>query len=246
MKIIFYNMAYGTGLNGSWRQYLLNIWRFLWLPFKAFKQIAQTLRKEKADVICLAEVDGGSFRNRFRCQAKALSSRLKLPFFKTKTKHHPWSIWRYLLMTHKHHDAILSKKKGKIKYHHLKTGIERLVQEFVIDDVSIFTVHLAVLSKKARRKQMKELAKILKNCPRPKVLCGDFNFHKGIDEVKEFLKETKLKLAHAPKSFPSFKPSRAIDLFLTSSELKIKEAGTINVDHSDHLPVWIKLKKLHG
>ncbi len=239
-------MAYGTGLNGSWKQYVMNIWRFVWLPFKAIRQITHVLKKEKADVICLAEVDGGSFRNRFRCQAKALSKKLKLPFFKTKAKHHPWSIWHYMAMIRKHHDAIISRRKGRMKYYHLKSGMERLVQEFIVDGVSIFTVHLAVLSEKVRQKQMQELAEILKNCPRPHVLCGDFNFHKGIHEVKSFLKRTKMKLVETPMTFPSFKPDRTIDLFLTSPDVEIKEAGIIDVDHSDHLPVWIKLKKIHG
>ena len=241
MKIIFYNMAYGTGMDGNWKNYVRKTWRFFWLPFDIMRDMVQTLKNENPDVICLAEVDGGSFRARFRCQAREMAQKLKLGFVQTASKYHPKSIWRWMHMVRKHHDAILSRRKGEFRMHHLKSGMKKLVQEYIVDGVSIFTVHLALLSKKVRQKQLKELAGILKECPRPHILCGDFNTLSGIEELTEFIKETKLQhLIQAP-SFPSIKPYRYLDHFFASPDIKIRRAGTIPVTHSDHLPVFVEL-----
>lgn len=243
MKLVFYNMAYGTGMNGSWKRYLKETWRFFWLPLEVLRNIAKTMKEADPDVLCLAEVDNGSFRNRFRSQSKQLSRMLKLSHAYTQTKYHPKSIWQYMHLIRKQHDAILSRHKGQIKRHNLKSGMKKLVQEFIVDGYSVFTVHLAVLSKRVRRKQLKELTEIIKECPRPHILCGDFNISTGLDEITDFLKKTKLKLAFREPSFPSIKPIWYLDLFLVSPDVKIEDAGTIPVLHSDHLPVWVEVSK---
>ena len=159
-------------------------WRFFWLPYKARRLIIEALKHEAPDVLCLAEVDGGSFRNRFRSQAKYFAKHLLLPFYHCQTKYSKWSIWKLMTMIRKQEDAILSNRKGEFVVHQLQSGMKKLVQEYIVDGMSIFTVHLAVLSERVRKNQFKELAKILKNCPRPHLVCGDFNIHHGLKENK--------------------------------------------------------------
>lgn len=242
MKIMFYNIAYCTGLNGSWRQYLSQTWRFFWLSLRARKKIAETLKKEAPDVICLAEVDSGSFRNRFHSQAKQLAKNLSFPFSYTHSKYRRRSVWRFMNVIRKQHDSILSKRPGKFIRHELRSGMKKLVQEYIMEGISIFTVHLAVLSGRVRKKQLRELAKILKECPRPYVVCGDFNIHKGLSELKEFIHLTGLRRLIKQPTFPSFSPKRYLDLFFASPSIKVKQAGVINVDYSDHLPVWVEIE----
>lgn len=201
------------------------------------------LKKTNPDVLCLAEVDHGSFRNRFCCQARQIARKLEFPFYQTSTKYRPWSVWQTMTLIRRQHDAILSRKRGKFKKHQLKSGMKKLVQEFVVDGLSIFTVHLAVLSKRVRKKQMSELADILRNCPRPHLVCGDFNIHKGLGEIRWFLEQTGLRRLIRKPTFPSFKPSRYLDLFFASPDVKIKQAGVVKIDYSDHLPVWVEIKK---
>lgn len=241
MKIMFYNIAYGTGLNGSWRQYLSRSWRFLWLPLSAMPNMIMALKRENPDVLCLAEVDSGSFRNRFRCQARQIAKKLKFPYFKTTTKYRPKSIWQYMTLIRRQHDAILSRKKGLFLKHQLKSGMKKLVQEYVVNDISIFTVHLAVLSKRVRRKQLAELADILKDCPRPHLVCGDFNINRGLDELKEFVRLTGLRRLIKKPTFPSFKPKHYLDIFFASPDVKIRNVGVVKIDYSDHLPVWVEI-----
>lgn len=241
MKIMFYNIAYGTGLNGSWAQYFMHSWRFFWLSKSILKQMSQALKKEKPDVLCLAEVDGGSFRNRFQCQAKHLAKNLNFPFYHTQAKYLPWSVWRFMSMVRKQHDAVLSRKKGDFYQHTLHTGMKKLVQEYVVKGISVFTVHLAVLSAQVRQKQFGELADIVNQCPRPYLVCGDFNIYKGLGELKEFIRKTGLRRVTKEPTFPSFAPTAYLDMFFASPGLKIKRAGIIKIPYSDHLPIWVEI-----
>jgi len=238
---MFYNIAYCSGLNGSWKQYLSQTWRFFWLPNKARGKIIDILEKEGPDVICLAEVDSGSFRNRFHSQAKQLAKKLLFPFFYTQTKYRHWSVWQCMSLIRKQCDAILSKREGELVRHELHSGMKKLVQEYIVDDISIFTVHLAVLSKRVRKKQLRELALILADCPRPYVLCGDFNIHKGLKELEEFIHLTGLRRLIKEPTFPSISPKRYLDLFLASPTIKVIQSGVVDVDYSDHLPVWVEI-----
>lgn len=241
MKIIFYNIAYGTGLNGSWRQYFLKIRRFVWLPFFHTRKIAKLLKKHRADVLCLVEVDGGSYRNRFMCQTKRLAKKLDFNFWHTKSKYHPKSLFNYLPYIRKRNDAIISSKNGEVHCHYIKSGMKTLVQEFIVNNISIFTVHLAVLQSKIRKMQLEELNDILKKCRHPFILCGDFNIQNGLKEIKDFSEKTGLQLVELPATWPSCKPKKYFDLFFTSSGIKIEDAGIIESELSDHLPIWIKI-----
>lgn len=238
---MFYNIAYCTGVTGAVKHYFMKSWRFLWLPLGIIKKMAEELIKAKIDVLCLAEVDGGSFRNRFRCQAKQIAQKLKFPFFKTVTKYHPFSIWQFMGLVRKQHDAILSRKKGQFKKHHLKSGVQRLVQEYIVDGISIFSVHFALLSKRIRQKQFRELAEIIRKCPRPHLVCGDFNINRGLEEIKEFVRQTGLRRIIKEPTFPSISPSMYLDMFFASPDVRIRNAGVLHIPYSDHLPVWVEI-----
>ncbi len=241
MKILLHNIAYETGLNGSWKQYFFKIWRYVWLPLYSGRCLARTLKKQDADVYCLLEVDTGSLRNRYLSQTKKLSKVLNTKYFYSRLKYSMKSIWRFVFFSRRQHDAILSKIDGEYKCHYLKTGMKKLVQEYIVNGISIFTVHLAVLSKKVRQKQLVELGDILKKCSRPLIFCGDFNIHSGLREVKSFLQTTGLKLIDLPATWPSCNPKKHFDLFFISNGIKLKNADVVQTECSDHLPIWIEI-----
>ncbi len=242
MKILLYNIGYGTGLKGSLKEYFLKFWRYLWASKKTAIKIAKFLKKQNADVICLLETDVGSIRNRFHCQVKAIAKKLRLGFFQTSSKYHPDSWYCKLPFLSKHHDAVLSRRHGQVIPHYLKNGMDTLVQEFIINNISIFTVHLGLLRKKLRKVQMKEISDMLKKCPRPHLICGDFNIFDGLDEVRDFLKDAHLKLVQNQPTFPSFKPKRPLDLIMTCKSIRVKTTGVMDALFSDHRPVFVEIE----
>jgi len=242
MKIVLYNIGYSTGLKGSWRDYFLKCWRYLWSSAKTFKEIVEFFKRQNADIICLLEADVGSFRNRFRSHVKLIADKLVLPFHHHALKYGPNSWSRFLPTIRKQHDAILSKIKGGITRHYLKSGTKKLVLEFRVAGISIFVVHLGLLRSNLRKRQMAEMTKILKKCDQPYMVCGDFNIFKGLDEVKDFIKKNGLRIINEEATFPSIKPKRQLDLIMACEAISIKDSGVVQVSYSDHLPVYVEIE----
>lgn len=241
MKILLYNIAYSTGLKGSLREYFLKSWRYLWANLPTLQKIILFLNQQNADIICLLETDAGSIRNRFQSQIKTIAEKLFFPFYYSRSKYHPYSVNQLIPLMRKQHDAVLSKIKGQMEIHYLKSGTKKLVQEFIVNNISIFVVHLGLLRKRLREAQLRELTAILKNCPRGYVVCGDFNIFKGLEEVYEFLKENTLRLVNLEATFPAFAPHRTLDLILAHETITIRGAGVLQAPYSDHLPVWVEI-----
>lgn len=243
MKIVLYNIAYSTGLKGSLREYFLKGWRYFWNHKNTIHSIADYLKDINADVICLLETDVGSLRNRFGNQVVTIANKLMLPFYASALKYGPKSWSRFLPTIRKQHDAVLSKLKGGVKKHYLKSGAKKLVMEFRVADISIFMVHLSPLRRNLRKKQLQELSQILKKCDRPYMLCGDFNIFKGLEEIADFKTVNNLKLVELGDTFPSFQPKVKLDLIMACKSIRIKAAGVTDVLFSDHLPVWVEIDR---
>jgi len=242
MKILLYNIGYSTGLKGSLKEYFLKFWRYLRAPKGHIYKIAKFLKSQRADVVCLIETDAGSFRSRFKSQAQAIVRKLRYNFWKTSAKYHPDSWYNKFPFLSKHHDAILSRQSGQVIQHYLKNGMDTLVQEFIVNNISIFTVHLGLLRKKLRKVQLKEIAQLLNKCPRAHLICGDFNIYNGLEEVREFLKEAQLKLVQKKPTFPAFNPRHPLDLIMACESIKVKTAGVVESLFSDHLPVYVEIE----
>lgn len=242
MKILIYNIAYSTGLKGTFAGYLTNFWRYLfWAPSKNFRNLSEFLKKQNADIVCLIEADTGSFRNRFKSQVLSIAKTLSFPYSWSASKYGPKSPSRLMPTLRKQHDAVLSRAEGEMKTHYLRHGAKKLVQEFIAQGVSIFVVHLA-LRASVRQKQLTELTAMLGECPRPHLVCGDFNIFKGLHEVRDFMSNSRLSLAQSTPTFPSFRPASTIDLILTSEKIYVKGSGVPQVLFSDHLPVWVEIE----
>jgi len=242
MKILVYNIAYGTGIRGGVRDNLTKDWRYLLKDSpRAIQGIIATLRRQKADVVCLIEMDAGSLRNRFRSQAKTIAEALGYPFFWSFCKYGSRSPIRKIPVLRRHHAAIISRIPGAAKAHYLRHGIKKLVVELIANGLSVFTVHLGLLSAKTRAKQLEEVGHLLKVCERPHVVCGDFNCLRGLDEIRPFVLQNRLTLAHTKPTFPSRKPTKVLDLILASPSVKVVKSGVGRVRYSDHLPVWVEI-----
>jgi endonuclease/exonuclease/phosphatase family metal-dependent hydrolase len=125
--------------------------------------------------------------------------------------------------------------------HYFTKGTKKLIQEFIVENISIFVVHLSVLRKKIRKFQLDQLSEIVQQCPREYIVCGDFNIYKGLIEVRDFMNKNNLNLVNLEATFPTIKPRKNIDLILTSKGISVKGAGVEHVPFSDHLPVWVEI-----
>lgn len=256
MKLLAYNVEYCKGINKKWKYMDA---KKLWKPVLGnLKKIAKELKPYDFDVIGFIETDAGSFRIDGKSQAKLFSKELKMPFWAEKIKHATTSIAKYAnkIPTYRMHaNAIVSKHPTHdTNFLYFSKGVKRLVINTIVKlpvgkstvDVALFAVHLSV-RKNVRVLQIKELTDMVESCSYPKIVFGDFNIFGGYQEINPFLKNTGLintsKFAKGDvASYPSWKPTKHIDLILASPKIKVSNFEVLDIQISDHRPVMMDFK----
>jgi endonuclease/exonuclease/phosphatase family metal-dependent hydrolase len=75
------------------------------------------------------------------------------------------------------------------------------------------------------------------------VLMGDLNTPPGSAELKMLYSRTALEPAHeSPATFPSWRPTRAIDHILVSGSIEVERRWALSHPVSDHLPVAASIR----
>jgi endonuclease/exonuclease/phosphatase family metal-dependent hydrolase len=250
VKLVCYNIEYCEGIDGLWYQYLM-FWKLFFPPKNLDKKIVEALNRLHPDILALVEVDTGSFRAK-KDEVIFFEKKLGLKYFIEKIKY-PLSGWTKLF----HHVPILNKQANaiiskypltKTKYHLLNEGTKKVVIESTVHcpkPVTLLLAHLA-LGKKTRKKQLKELIRIVNEIKNPVILMGDFNTTKGDGEIKELLAKTHLndKFLMDKQSlgltYPSWHPRKRLDYVLTSKDLIVKRYAVLNFPFSDHMPLLVE------
>lgn len=251
VELICYNIEYCQGFKGKWYEYLNLFKTFFFVPKGLDERIIAALKDLNPDILGLVEVDTGSVRAKGKDEARFFRDGLEMKGFDEAVKYDKKGyrmIYNWIPVVRKQSIALLSKFKiENIKHHILHRGIKNIVIEATVHcpkKVTILLAHLA-LGRKARRKQLYELATIVNGIENPVILMGDFNTFKGESEIDEILARTRLKykskLNNNVEAYtqPTFKPSRVLDYVLTSNKIKINKYQVLNMPFSDHLPLLV-------
>lgn len=246
MRLIFYNIRYGTG--GKDKQ---KPWSgYFGFTHENLEQISNFIKDKQPDVVGLVEVDLGSYRSKGKNQAEEIAEMIG-HYHTFKTKYADNSIMHKVPVLNKQGNAFISKdSEQNEQFHFFDKGMKRLVIELECDGVSIWLVHLA-LSFKARHLQLSTLFSMLEKRRKenkPVIVMGDFNIFTGIKELNLFLQATGLRNPCAEKhinTYPSWKPKRQLDFILHSEDITVTNIQTEQVIFSDHLPLIcdIEVKK---
>jgi endonuclease/exonuclease/phosphatase family metal-dependent hydrolase len=242
MRILVYNIAYGTGDPGRGFMRIFNTHRYIRTGEKHFERITDYIQKQKADVVGLVEADTGSFRTRKVDQVQHLANHLD-HYHICETKYGMDSPGRRVPILKNHANAILtSQKETSSRFHFLEKGFKKLIIETEIDGVVFFLVHLA-LRKKTRLRQLEQLAEIIPT-DRPVIVAGDFNTYSGEKELEHLKQKTGLLNPNARQTptFPSWKPKHQLDYILYSQHITPKYFSVPDLKHSDHLPLILEFE----
>ncbi len=237
MRVVLYNIRYGTGTGWSYH---------LPLPFSGlFRRTEVPLRHLSAfldgirpDLVGLVEVDGGSYRYGGESQARCLAENLKLDHF-FSCKYGRNSIFRKMPVLSSQGNAILSnlpvRRTAKVD---LVRGMKRTLLETEFETFVFFLVHLP-LGSNARKSQLEVLARRVRACEKPVLLGGDFNVFHGIGELSGFLSLTGLRDAdpEGRKTYPSRLPRHRFDFLFHGPGIRIEAFDVPDVRFSDHLPL---------
>ncbi len=237
MKILLYNIAYGTGNPGGELKRVLSGHHFILAPERPFRKIRNFLTANRPDVICLIEADIGSRRTGHVNQVQSLAEHLGYRGF-FRQKYAPLSLLRRLPYLRHQANAILSREESVTEaIDFFPRGAKKLILTSRTGGITIVLVHLA-LGGKVRRSQLEYLAATLP-VNEPLVVAGDFNTFGGAAELEELLRATGLRSAnrdHQP-SYPAWAPFRELDYLLLSPQVRLTGFQMPRVFFSDHLPL---------
>ena len=247
MKIIFWNLGYARGIDGSLKSYLINLKHFVRQDKKSQKliieDIADLIKKNKPDVFAFAEILTGSNRNMYFNQHKYLRALVSKEHQVTSavTKYGN-TIFSSLPFHKGNSNGLISFVPATVVNHYLQHSRKKLVQEIRLNELTIFVGHLPLVSRD-REQQFKEIATLVNNTTGDVVLCGDFNIFNGFDELSFLKNETGLKLAGANiTTFPSSRPKIQLDIFMYrfADTSQVPKFSVLHSKVSDHLPIVLE------
>lgn len=237
MKILLYNIAYGTGNPGGEYRRLFTTHHYLRPPERPSRKIHNFIAAEKPDAVCLVETDLGSRRFKYVNQVEHLAEELGYHCF-FQQKYGPDSVFGRLPYLQHQGNAILTRARHETRdVAFFPSGMKRLILSAQVGGVTLVVVHLA-LTRKTRQRQLHYLAELLSGSG-PLVVAGDFNTFAGEGELHSFLRRTQLRSANVNNlpTYPAWKPARQLDYLLLSPELKLADFHVPKVRFSDHLPL---------
>lgn len=243
MKILFWNIGYARGINGSPFDYIKKIYRLFYLSKKIQKQtldeILDIVSTEKPDLFTYAEISIGAFnRCNFDQHQYILTKLVKNHYAEAAVSKYGESLLNIMPFHKGNANGVVSFLPGHISEFFLQHSRKKLVLKTRYTNVTIFSVHLPLVSTD-RHKQLKALANLVNSTTGDVILCGDFNILNGIDELAILKQMTHLQDINQTPTFPSYNPKKILDVFLyrfenttTTPKVRILESTA-----SDHRPV---------
>lgn len=237
MKLLIYNIAYGTGSPGSAAGRLLTSHRYIYTNQEHFDRIIEFITEVNPDLIGLLEADSGSFRTGQVHQAEKLAERLN-HFHIYDNKYGLNSPGRIMPLLKNQTNAIVTADNNhETRFYYFPCGFKKLIIEITLNGITLFLVHLSV-RKKIRAQQLEFLINIIPR-NKPIIVAGDFNTFTGPAELHKLMTECNLYNPNSNNlpTYPSWNPKHQLDYMLCSKTVQVSSFAIPQIEFSDHLPI---------
>ena len=241
LKFLSYNIQVGIRTT-KYRHYVTKGWKHV-LPHESrnhtLTRIADVV--SSYDFVALQEIDAGSLRSGFINQVEYLAERAQFPYWYTQLN-------RDLGPLAQHGNGLLSRiAPENMEDHRLPGAIPgrgAIVVRLPFGDASVLVVMLHLsLGERSRAMQL-EYVKGLIDGEDHVVVMGDMNSHLADLLFDSPLAETSLRPAEGiSPTFPSWRPSVALDHILVSPKLAIDKCEVLDCKLSDHRPISVSLTR---
>ncbi len=240
IRLLTFNVQVGIRTQ-QYRHYLTRSWQHILPHAKRNSNLIDISRLlHEYDIVALQEVDGGSLRSSFTNQTEYLARKAGFPYWYHQTN-------RNLGKFAQHSNGLLSQYRPQLLEDHKLPGRipgrGAILASFSFGSdasLAIIAMHLS-LSRHSRNLQLEYVADLIKPY-RYVVLLGDMNTPSDSLLYDSPLKECGLASSNDLKTFPSWRPKRALDHILVSSNLQVNSLQVLNCTISDHLPVAMELE----
>ncbi len=240
MRLLLYNIAYGTGAPRHFGHSMVTMHRYIRPGAHHQRKLREFITSAQPDIVGLLEVDRGSMRTRQHDQVAEIAHAL-VHKEHYGNKYGLRSLLRRLPIVRHQGNAILTRYEGACVRHYFNSGIKRLVIEIQIGRLRFLLVHLAV-SYRVRVRQYRLLGNLIGRATDPVVVGGDFNSFRGAHELEWLRENTGLYSANMEcrPTFPSWRPRHEVDFVFCSPAIRVNDFQVMDhVRFSDHLPLYL-------
>ncbi len=235
IRLLTYNIQIAIAAQHRW-QHLSRSWHHF-LPHRGklenLLNIAEHIRDY--DIVCLQELDAGSFRSHHINQLDYLAHHAKFAYAHGQTTRHMGrlaqhskGILSHLPLVEAQRYALPSRIPGR--------GVQICRVKIQGQIAHVFNVHLS-LSKKTQLNQLAYLVELAATHDNV-IMMGDFNVPLQQIWQQSALKHTPLQLVtqHLP-TYPSWQPKRALDAILLGPSFQVLDTAVLRWPYSDHCAV---------
>lgn len=240
LRLLTYNIQVGLHTR-DYGHMVSGAWRHFW-PSRDQQANLERIAELIADYdfVAIQEADAGSLRTRATNQIEFLAERAGF-------NHCGYIVTRDLQPVAKHCHGWLSRVEPTAQESHILPAripgraAMRLHFGSEWDELTLVAAHLS-LGARDRRRQLDYLADLAGTQQRT-VLMGDLNSGADFLRAHPALRARGfLPMTHAPKTYPSWQPRRALDQVLHTSDVDLLSVDALPLHLSDHAPLAIHLR----
>lgn len=246
-KILFSNIGYAKGIDGTLWQHLSRAGRHLYcgVPTQmlVLGQLKAIIDLEQPDICCFVEIDRGSVASGYVNQLQVLMD--DDYFFCDIANKYGEGNWRqYMPFSKGRSSAFLSKQKLTYDRLYFEHGTKRLMYRIVLPgNIHVFFAHFS-LDRKVRVRQFREVRGLMEQCGGDAILLADFNIMYGFSELDPLLKDSDLRLVSKEDqvTFTFHNRKLALDLCICSQALLERlTLKVVDQPFSDHQALLVEI-----
>lgn len=239
-KILFSNIGYARGIDGTLKQHVLRFWRHFYCSIPLQQEVLGQLRgimdENRPDICCFVEIDEGSPHSGYFNQVRYLLDG-DYTFHDSAGKYGP-NDWLARLPLHIGKvSAFMAREKLEYGRLYFSNGSKRLIHAVQLPgSVTLYFTHFS-LQGSVRALQFKEMREIVTNSGRPAIIMADFNILNGFGELSPLLDGTDLRLLNNENehTFTLHTRRHVLDLCIASAGIADKmKLQVIPQPFSDH------------
>lgn len=246
-KILFSNIGYAKGIDGTLWQHLSRAGRYLYcrVPTQmlVLGQLKSIIDLEQPDLCCFVEIDSGSLHSAYMNQLKALMDD-DYAFFDIANKYGKGNWRQYMPLSKGRSNAFMAKTGLTFDRLYFTHGTKRLMYRVVLPgNIHVFFAHFS-LDRRVRVRQFQEVRGLMEACPGDSILLADFNIMYGFSELDPLLKDSKFALLSKEDrhTFTFHNRKLALDLCVCSRELLDRiSLKVIDQPFSDHEALLVEV-----
>lgn len=246
MKVLFSNLGYAKGIDGSLRQNMLYLNRHVYsspvVQRQVLAQFRAIMEAESPDVCCLVEIDRGSFHSAYLNQIQALMCG-DYCFVDIADKYGEDSRVSALPFHQGKSNGFIARQEFAFERHYFRHGTKRLIYRLALPEgITLFFAHFS-LQRRVRARQFAEMHRLVMEKEGRVIILADFNILHGFRELAPLLEDTDLRLLNRQDepTFTFHHRRLVLDLCLCSAELAERTAlRVIPQPFSDHAALLVE------